>query len=162
MDPESRLVVTLFMWISGLGGAGGIGYAVVDGLRSRRAAAWPSTNGRVVESEVRVSRERSQGVGDFKDRRSALGHMRYEYHVAGRRYLGHRVRWVDVRVGSDHAQQLVSAYPVGRAVTVYYDPANPQSAVLEQGAAVAGSCSLIAGGLFFLAIAVVMRVIRGP
>ena len=162
VDSESRTILTSFIWIFGLGGLGGILYAVFDGLRSRRSAGWPSTSGRVVESEFRLFREQRSGPHDHRERPpNALAHMRYEYHVAGRRYIGHRIRWTDVRLGESAASEWIAAYPVGRAVTVHYDPAAPQKAVLEPGAAVAGSCSLIVGGAFFLGIALVMRYFRG-
>lgn len=160
MDPDSRLALTTFIWIFGLGGVFGILYAVFDGLRSRRSANWPSTSGRVIESELRAYKERSRGISDRRDRRGTTMHLRYEYTVGGRRFVGHRARWVDVQVG-DGMGEMIAAHPVGRAVTVYYDPAAPQNAVLEPGAAVAGSFSMILGSLFFLAIALVMRGFRG-
>jgi hypothetical protein len=50
-------------------------------------------------------------------------------------------------------RQITVRYPVGRVVTVYYDPSNPKESVLEPGVT-SDSWTKAIGGIIFLLIAV--------
>lgn len=81
------------------------------------SAGWPTTEGTVVEMTT------GQQTGT---------HVRYRYAVAGREYEGERVRFVE-KAWADNRKQVADRYPEGKRVTVAYDPARPESAVLEPG-----------------------------
>jgi hypothetical protein len=85
---------------------------------ARASAAWPTTEGEVVETWM----SRSSGV-----------HVRYRYTVAGVDYESDRIRLVE-KFWRDQRSDIVARYPEGRRVTVAYDPLDPSSAVLEPGA----------------------------
>ncbi len=72
---------------------------------------WPSTDGVVVESKY------TSGVS-------------YTYKVAGQEHLAGRYTYRSSGVSSDNLRHL---YPVGTAVTVFYDPDVPSRAVLKVG-----------------------------
>lgn len=119
----------------------GLGIAVY-GLtvlyHARRTAAWPGTPGVVTRSEV--------VRGD--DSYSAA--LAYSYTVDGVAYEGTSIASGPEITSSteDHARRRVDRYPVGSAVTVYYDPAAPATAVLEPGLLKRSFVPLVFG-LFF-------------
>ncbi len=57
--------------------------------------------------------------------------VRYRYHVAGEAYVGFRVAYSGYGSSRRAMDDLIRPYPVGRQVTVYYDPRNPAVAVLD-------------------------------
>ncbi len=116
--------------------AGGV-YLIVTSVRSRRKAqasqSWPSVTGRVLAADIveYVSRD------EDKTTRSYHLAVQYEYEVNGQRYVGDKVNIGPVRrnINPRRSQEILARYPVGGNVTVYYNPVNPQEAVLERAAA---------------------------
>jgi hypothetical protein len=99
------------LWLAG-------GYYLYHGTSS---AMWPSVQGRILYSHARMARNPE-----------AL--MWYEYTVDGRRYLGSNYRnGGNVSVLGSTAQAVAKRYPVGRNVAVFYNPRDPQDALLEPG-----------------------------
>ncbi len=82
-----------------------------------------TTPGIILSSQTEESSPRSTGL---------LYKIKYQYTIAGKRYYSEQVTFTFVG-NSDHnfARGYVRKYPVGRAVIVYYDPADPSFAVLE-------------------------------
>ena len=100
--------------------AGAIGIA-------RASRSWPTVPGRVVRSEIRTNRK-ANGLPGFRTL------VRYEYVVDGEEYEGRELAGGDFPYRSAHrATRRLAAYPVGAAVTVRYDPTEPEIAVLEAG-----------------------------
>ncbi len=96
-------------------------------IRGRKARAWRSVTGEVLSSEteaVRVSRRESY----------ARAAVRYRYHV-GHERIGTRMSFEAEFGSSDSSRALrwVLRYPKGTPVKVYYDPDDPDEAVLEPG-----------------------------
>ena len=82
---------------------------------------WPSVEGRILYSHGRGARTPETLLW-------------YEYYVANRRYLASDYRNGGNVTPFEHvAKAAAKRYPVGRAVTVYYNPRNPQDALLEPG-----------------------------
>ncbi len=138
----------------------------IDGYRDGQATeSWPSATGRVISADVQ---ERIETRRDMNDRQRTeytyTPSVRYEYSVGERTYLGHRVKADDYGGGADRAYQIVNRYPAGSDVIVFYNPDDPDQAVLETGAdtmgvylfggvgalfAVIGLAALVAAGIFF-------------
>ena len=95
------------------------------------AARWPSTPGRVVvaTSEAREVSAGSPGSTDTELRNFAK--VVYEYTGAGRKYRCDRVTSGE-NMGHFEVAETIAKYPVGKAVTVYYNPRNRSQAVLER------------------------------
>src|SRR6185369_493067 len=55
----------------------------------------------------------------------------YEYSVAGRKLRNNRVS-IGEDLGNFQVAETIAKYPVGTAVTVYYNPRHPDQAVLER------------------------------
>jgi hypothetical protein len=97
-------------------------------LRVRR---WSSAPGRIVVS-ASAARAVSRGDADSNDTelRNFAG-IEYEYAVAGRTYRGTRVS-IGENMGNFEVAETIARYPVGKAVTVYYNPAKHEQSVLER------------------------------
>lgn len=122
-------------------------YRVGKPIRDKAAAstAWPTTDGRITASRV----ERVKQGGDRKA--SFTADITYEYALDGRTLEGDRVWFGDDYSASDASafRAAVDRYPVGKAVKVHYDPAEPAESVLEPGATWSGSA------LYFIGLGVI-------
>lgn len=102
----------------------------------RRASRWPSAQGRVVSSgpqerkvPVMSDVQRADGKAQYETRNFA--HIVYEYSVGARKLSNDRVSIGEDR-GNFEVAETVARYPVGKPVTVYYNPKDPNEAVLER------------------------------
>ncbi|MGO9700740.1 MAG: DUF3592 domain-containing protein, partial [Xanthobacteraceae bacterium] len=59
--------------------------------------------------------------------------VQYEYVVGGRRFVSDRIMFTHRGFSESETQRLVDAYPVNKNIAVYFDPKNPDSAVLQLG-----------------------------
>jgi hypothetical protein len=100
-------------------------------MEVKQASRWPSVPGRIVASGSQ-GREVSRGDANSDDtevRTFAL--IEYEYTVANRKYRGSRVS-IGENMGNFEVAETIARYPVGKAVTVYYNPNRREQAVLER------------------------------
>jgi len=118
-------------------------YRIGKPIRDKAAAsvAWPATEGRITASRV----ERVKQGGDGKATYTA--DITYEYALDGRTFEGDRVWFGDDYSASDASafRAAVGRYPVGKAVKVHYDPAEPAESVLEPGSTWSGSALYFIG-----------------
>ena len=121
----------------------------------RAAAAWPATAGRVIANETIRATQRGRSVTVFDAPRIA-----YRYSVAGQAYESDRVSpaALPVRAASAEGRRRAAAYPLGAAVTVYYDSAAPSRSLLERPPQTA---ALRNGGLLALLGLAVLLTSRG-
>lgn len=103
---------------------------VVKFIEVRRTNAWISTRGRVVRSQA-VQREVGKLEGSARPEIRNFASVAYEFDAGGRKFTGSRVS-IGEDLGNIGVQETLARYPVGKRVEVYYDPANPASAVLER------------------------------
>lgn len=104
-------------------------YAIWLGRRQAAGGrAWASAPGEILVSGVDPA-----GSHTSDDSADCVAAVRYRYAVAGRVYEGERIRFGG-RTNTTRliAERTVARYPVGRSVTVLYDPRNPKNAVLER------------------------------
>jgi hypothetical protein len=122
-----KLAIALAFTIFWCAGTGLFSYFTIGPLVRHHYAKlrFAATDGVVLSSTVKVS-SGSEGGSTFAAR------IKYRYPVAGREYVGDRY---DFLGGSSsdgsYARRAVSENPPGKAVTVYYDPADPSEAVLR-------------------------------
>jgi Protein of unknown function (DUF3592) len=89
--------------------------------------SWPSVTGQVLTSQIQYRRgSRNRG-------RTAYPCILYAYQVDGQVLQSTRI-YFGSEVGGIGAQYKCDQYPAGSAVEVFFDPDNPQSAVLERRA----------------------------
>jgi hypothetical protein len=106
-------------------------YLVMRGLRlAISSRSWPCTNGKIISSELEEGSDYDIGSGPTYRAR-----IRYRYVVEGTACESTRLwfqhRWFSGRKLT--AEAIRAGYPVGKAVTVHYDPRRPRIAVLETG-----------------------------
>jgi hypothetical protein len=94
---------------------------------------WPSAEGKVIASRVQSRRKGPDSLGyDSSD--TEMTHaplVEYEYQVAGTTYRSSRYT-IGHGTSEYELESILERHPVGAKVTVYYDPADPQTAVLER------------------------------
>lgn len=89
--------------------------------RGNSSVRWPSVEGRILYSRARIGPHPETLLW-------------YEYRVDNQRYVASNYRnGGNVTPFDSVAKAAAKRYPVGRTVPVYYDPANPQNALLEPG-----------------------------
>jgi hypothetical protein len=124
----------------------------------RQAAKWPSAPGTVVANFVQSMQnqpgELAYNFSDTEVRNIPM--VEYEFHVGSRKYRGNRIT-IGERTSGHELEAILGRYPVGAEVTVYYDPANPEKAVLERDVPgwiwwVAGGCILAIVGVPLLGV----------
>jgi hypothetical protein len=132
-------------------------------LQTRRkfqaSASWPTAPGTItaselVESQSRETDDRGREIVNTEYRVD----IRFGYKVAGREFHSGNWKWgwTAIYRNPEKPAAIVAAYPVGKSVPVYYDPADPATAVLDpanrQGSLVQLVFSLVfgAGGMVLL------------
>ncbi|POR57050.1 DUF3592 domain-containing protein [Bosea psychrotolerans] len=97
-------------------------------IQLRRAKSWLPAQGRITSSRMATRRS---GVGEDATIIN-IPAVAYSFSVGGRSYQGGRLSIGDI--SGPFAEEALARYPVGTAVTVYYDPADPENCVLERDA----------------------------
>jgi hypothetical protein len=139
-DSAERVIITLItlfvcFWLAVV--ASGIGLQVLSAIRQHRARQFPTTVGRVTLSSV--EKEWVQPKDKTKPPRAYYRpEVQYQYELDGKVYRGSRSRYDD-RKQSDSDPELAArraaAHPKGSEVTVFYNPRDPEDALLEPGLA---------------------------
>jgi hypothetical protein len=131
-------------------------FLIYRSVQSRKKAeasqGWLSTTGQISESRVEHSLSTDSDGGND----SYTPYVEYTYQVAGQDHTGR-----DLTFGftqgygkASKAQSMLEKYPAGAQVNVYYDPADPQKAVLERQAG--GFGAGLALGIIFIVIGLVL------
>lgn len=103
-------------------------------ISRQRSKSWSVAPGRITMSGI-TTEVQTETDGDNGPRQTTMYgvNLAYTYAVGGNDLTGTRVDWVDGIKTSypGPARKLVEKYPVGQLVNVYYDPADPATAMLE-------------------------------
>ncbi len=128
LPPAAKLFIArMAPWLSIAIGAVLIYRGSQDLARAEKTAGWAGTPGRILASRVE---QFSRQKGDTTYRPLVL----YEYRVNTAVLHGTRLGLADRQFRNQTEADAVAArYPVGREVTVYYNPFLPTEAVLEVG-----------------------------
>ena len=115
-------------------------------LEAYNSKSWNQTEGTITISEVRPL----ASIPSSSMRNPVpVAHIEYTFVVNEITYTADRRSFNDY--GSDvrdQQQNIVDRYPVGKKVTVYFDPGNPQHAIIEHNIPFVFYLTF-AGGLFF-------------
>ncbi len=136
---SARGVILLLLAVATLAPAAALpGY-----FRAKNSVQWPQVQGMITSSRL--------VPGQFRQARGYRPEIQYRYRVGATEYLGSRRSFNRPQLVTQAASQnLIDAYPVGKSVTVFYDPKNPAFALLEPG--LAGDMPLLYEmDLFFIA-----------
>lgn len=124
--PQMFLTSVVFaIWIV-IGSIGTVAY-FQQILPFRGSESWPSTAGKVVSTDVRISTSR-------KGSHSYFPQVNYSYRVNGMDYTSDRQRINSPKMGTPaEAEAYLRDYPTGKQLKVYYDPGLPEQSLLQPG-----------------------------
>jgi hypothetical protein len=109
---------------------------------------WSAVQGTIMESWIEESTTSDE---EGTETRRYAPKVRYRYTVMGVEYLGDRIAFGPGRSGNRaSAEKVLARYPKGSATLVYYDPNNPDEAVLERSL----SRAFLMSGAVFIAVAI--------
>ena len=121
-------------------------------IRAYKSKGWPQTDGVIEKAGTRRVFVHA-GEGDHITGHAAESvDYQYRYSVNGKTYHGRRVTFSDKAVKTRGAlDKLTRNYREGQRVSVYYNPASPDKAVLEPGPTLYNFMPFITAGLFIAA-----------
>jgi hypothetical protein len=124
-----------------------------DKKKAAESLAWPTILGRVTCSQVEVSESSDEDGTSY----TYTPHIEYAYILNGLTYTSKQVSFGGVAgTGNTKKSQLVvNQYPLNAVVNVFFNPANPNDAVLEQVAG-SGSKGILIGGIVLVVVGVLM------
>ena len=96
-----------------------------DIKNSEESSDWPETEGVILES--RINERNNDGTILYAP------FVMYSYTVSRKTYNSYRISYMsgecdDIKI----IQNLIADYPIGKSVTVYYKPENPEVSILEK------------------------------
>ena len=111
-------------------------FIMITGIRNRKKAeestSWPSVQGTItnawVETQVHKDDDGSKTISHFP-------RWEYEFAVSGMTYTSQKIRFgITGRSDSESdARERLKQYPLNSEVWVFYNPSNPEEAVLVTG-----------------------------
>ncbi|MFN2145679.1 MAG: DUF3592 domain-containing protein [Anaerolineales bacterium] len=125
------------------------------GAQQRTSLDWPAVAGVVVNSYVEEYRDADQSP-------SYYARVVFQYTVEEEVYASQQVSFGIVKsyASQNGAAKALQAYPVGKMVSVYYDPADPTNAVLERGTSQITPFLWLGGGLTLLGLFALVGAVR--
>lgn len=105
--------------------------AITKYVQVRRASSWPSVPGRIVASGSEMRDVGNNGADTRDTEVRNFANVIYEYKIASRTYRCDRVS-IGENNGNFEVAETLAKYPVGKQVTVYYNPNKRDQAVLER------------------------------
>jgi len=118
------------------------------------AREWSSTTGVVIASYIRTTGAGNVAEAGDTDTYSPV--VKYEYRVGSDPYASSKIGFGDFFYNWYSSKIRVQAYPKGRNVTVYFDPQDPSSAVLDRNYPSVAIALLIGVAVLCLAAAAVL------
>lgn len=121
--------VIFFLFIGGI-------FATISGFRNRRKASasqtWPAAGGVITNAWIVESRDTDE---DGYTSTTYTPKWEYRYQVGTETYTSQRISFGGVSGYGRRkkAQEELNRFPANSQVRVYYDPTNPEDAVLVQG-----------------------------
>jgi hypothetical protein len=108
-------------------GIGLLAWGMTRYFDAAASSAWPTVPGKVLSSEVKVSRTKTKN----KNKTTFGANIRYQFQVNNQDYEGTQVSFGDYSTTDrSHADAIVKRYAVGAVVTVHYNPDAPGNSVM--------------------------------
>jgi hypothetical protein len=146
MELTAVLVILLIIAFAG-GGVILIISALTFGRRAKTNISWPAVKGKVLSSEVvESSGLTDQGV-PFSSFKPVI---RFKYGVNQVEYISIHIGQSVLQANHPAIQQISEKFPIGKSVTVHFDPQNPTEAILAPQVPVARPLIITGAGLLFI------------
>jgi len=143
---------------------------------------WPATEAEVIAAEVKTSVHTERYYAGEKGARqthktrhydkkkekyttrtitSFSPEIAYKFSIDGKEYTGRKFRTLGFSSESEsEIKELISRYPAGRRITVYYNPARNDEAVIEKAPAPSKMLLVFGGGAVLLGLLIVFGLSR--
>jgi hypothetical protein len=123
----------------------GAGFMMRTAWQVRR---WPRVPGVILSASLKHSRAADEEAESFQPL------VRYSYTVDGVKREGRRLalRGTDAGGSESWAREVLARYPVGKPISVFYNPANPDEAAIEASAPPLARGLLVLGCLLMLGV----------
>ena len=106
-------------------------YGVNMLIKEKASRSWPVCQGTVISSDIEQESKIDSSKKKTVNYRACVV---YSYSVNGKTFISNRIAFETYSTSQKRkALTIVNRYPAGEIITVYYDPANPNSAILEKG-----------------------------
>ena len=129
--------------------AGLLWWGVTTARNASVSRNWPAVPGTITVSQVTISTD-EDGTTYYAD-------VQFKYVVNDRWHTAATVNFGEYGSGSrSHADKIVARYPPGSPVTVYYNPDEPNTAVLEPGVTWGSYFNIFMALLFFIIPAIIL------
>lgn len=120
-------------------------WGIPTARNATKSQQWPSVEGSITLSDMATNYDSEDGSVTYSAK------VFYAYSVGGTAHTGSTVSFGDYGSSDpSHAGGIVSRYPAGSRVQVYYDPVDPNNSVLEPGATWSSFVGVIAGIVFLV------------
>jgi hypothetical protein len=146
MELLAFLVILLIVAFAG-GGIFIIISALTFGRKTRSHISWPSVKGKVLSSEIVESSGITQEGVPFSTFKKVT---RFMYAVNGVEYVCIQIGPAVRQANDPIISQITKQFPVGKIVTVHFDPQNPGEAILSPDVPVARPVVMAGVGLLFI------------
>ena len=130
------------------------GFGLYKYNTGKQSVSWPIVQGKMTHARAVPT--------TIQNRHKYRLSVTYTYTIDGKSYTGDRITASDgYQKTLSSAKNILSKYPVGGEISVYYSPTNPGSSVLETGANKNTSMLLWGGAIcFLLATAIIVAELK--
>ncbi|ALG67561.1 DUF3592 domain-containing protein [Beggiatoa leptomitoformis] len=150
---QKNSLFSIFAWLIIIMGMSLLFIGANEFNNAQHSTHWLETTGKIIQSDISqklTSRDQTEHI-------IYSPHIRYEYTIEGRIYQADRVNFLPQATTQSAAEAVNKQYPIGKIVTVYFNPDDIKIAVLETGATIQNYEPLIIGGVLLLLGIVLLR-----
>jgi hypothetical protein len=121
-----EFLLSLFFSFFILIGLALIGWTIFSYRKAQEALSWPTASGKILSSALR--HEKGGEISGYEPE------ILYKYQAYGVHHIADVIQFGGIPLSpKKEAQRIVEQYPIGREITVYFNPNKPAQAVLEPG-----------------------------
>jgi len=120
--------------------------------REHESVRWPTVMGRITRSMVSEQIEEDRNSSYGRQVVKYVPAIQFGYRIGGRDYFSSTRKWGwdELYPDRERPEAIVAQYPKGASVPVYYNPAEPENAVLEPANRMGSVVPLFAAAVFAL------------